>query len=218
MKIYDLSFDLESNMPTCGTPWHQTAEISRMGRLDEVGRNTHKILLGSHTGTHMDAPFHFIDDGLTMEMLDINLMWGRATVVDLRCKGKGSVVSLDDVRATDVKERMIFVFGWYHNWKTDRYYDGFPYFETDAIEYLIDNGMKVMAMDTPSPDNGNAIQEKGECDSPNHKLLLKNKVLIIEYLNNTDILSGGKEYEFISLPLKVKGSDGSPARVLIRED
>ena len=75
MKIYDLSFDLESNMPTCGTPWHQKAEISRMGRLDEVGRNTHKILLGSHTGTHMDAPFHFIDDGITMEKLDIDLMW-----------------------------------------------------------------------------------------------------------------------------------------------
>ena len=138
--------------------------------------------------------------------------------MDLRSKGKGSVVTLDDVRAIEVKERMIFVFGWYHNWKTDRYYDGFPYFETDAVKYIIDNGMKVMAMDTPSPDNGSAILEKGECDSPNHKLLLENKVLIIEYLNNTDILSGGREYEFVSLPLKVKGSDGSPARVLIRED
>ena len=112
---------------------------------------------------------------------------------------------------------MLFAFGWYHNWKTNKYYDGFPYFETAAVEYLLNNGMKVMAMDTPSPDNGSAITVKGESDSPNHLLLLKNKTFIIEYLNNTDVLIGGKEYEMVSLPLKLMGSDGSPARVLIKE-
>ena len=63
------------------------------------------------------------------------------------------------------------------------YYEGFPYFATDAIEYLIDNGMRVMALDTPSPDDGSAIKVKGETDSPNHIRLLENKVLVIEYLN-----------------------------------
>ncbi len=218
MKIYDLSFDIESGMPTCGTPWHQTVEISQMGKINSVGRNTHRILLGSHSGTHMDAPRHFIDDGRTMEQLDINMMWGKATVVDFRSKGEGSTVSLSDVKKISVKERMIFVFGWYHYWKSEKYYINFPYFETDAIEYLVESGMKVIALDTPSPDDGSAIVVKGKVDSPNHILLLNKGVLIIEYLNNTDVLVGGKEYELVSLPLKVKKSDGSPARVLVKED
>ena len=215
--IYDLSLDIETGMPTCGTPWHQTVEITHMGTIGGVGRNTHRIVLGSHSGTHMDAPYHFIEDGITMEKLDTDLMWGRASVIDFRNKGAGDTVTVPDVKNLKITERMIFVFGWYHNWKTDRYYKDFPYFETDAVQYLLDNGMKVMAMDTPSPDYGGAIKEKNENDSPNHKLLLKSGVLIIEYLNNTDVLEGGKEYELVALPLKVKGSDGSPARVLARE-
>jgi len=218
MKIYDLTFDVETGMPTCGTPWHQTVEISRMGTIDTVGRNTSRIVLGSHSGTHIDAPKHFIDDGITMESLDIGCMWGKITVVDLRSKKQGDHVSLEDVKKIDVRERLLFVFGWYHNWKSDQYYKNFPYFDTDAIQYLLDNGMKVMAMDTPSPDDGSAIQVKGMSDSPNHLLLLGRGALIIEYLNNTDVLVGGKEYEIVALPLKLKGSDGSPARVLIKED
>lgn len=217
MSIYDLSFDIETGMPTCGTPWHQTVEVSQMGKIDSVGRNTHRIVLGSHSGTHLDAPYHFIGSGVTVENLDINLMWGKATVVDFRSKGAGSKVNLDDVKKIEVKERLIFVFGWYHNWKTDNYYKDFPYFETDAVEYLINKGMKVMALDTPSPDDGGFIGKSAGADSPNHVMLLKNNILIIEYLNNTDILVGGREYDFIALPLKVKGSDGSPARVLVRE-
>ncbi len=215
--IYDLSYNIEENMPTCGTPWHQKVEITHLGKIDTVGRNTQRIVLGSHTGTHMDAPYHFIEDGITMEALDINLMWGNITVVDFRNKRQGDVVTLDDVKKIEVKERLLFVFGWYHNWKTDDFYKDFPYFETDAVKYLLNGGMKVMAMDTPSPDNGNAIKVIGECDSPNHLMLLKSKAFVIEYLCNTDVLVGGKEYEMISLPLKVKGSDGSPARVLIKE-
>ncbi len=204
-------------MPTCGTSWHQTVEISQMGSIESVGRNTSRIVLGSHSGTHMDAPFHFIDDGNTMDTLDLNLMWGKITVVDFRSKGRGDVVTLADVKGLEIKERMLFAFGWYHNWKTDKYYKGFPYFETAAVEYLLEKGLRVMALDTPSPDDGNAIMVKGESDSPNHVALLEKKAFVIEYLNNTDVLVGGKEYEMVSLPLKLKGCDGSPARVLIKE-
>lgn len=218
MKIYDLTFETETEMPTCGTPWHQTVEISRMGSVENVGRNTSRIVLGSHSGTHMDAPFHFINDGNTIESLDFNLMWGKITVVDFRSKGQGDVVTLADVKDLEIKERMLFAFGWYHNWKTEKYYKGFPYFETAAVKYLLEKGLRVMALDTPSPDDGSAILIKGESDSPNHIALLQKEAVVIEYLNNTDVLVGGKEYEMVSLPLKLKGSDGSPARVLIKEN
>jgi arylformamidase len=218
VKIYDLTFDVETGMPNCGTPWHQIVEVSQLGKLETVGRNTQRIVLGSHSGTHMDAPFHFINDGITMDKLDINLMWGKVTVVDMRHKAGGDKVTLSDVKKLEITERMLFAFGWYHNWKTEKYYKGFPYFETSAIDYLISQGLKFIAMDTPSPDDGNAIKIKGEGDSPNHISLLKNGVIIVEYLANTDVLVGGKEYEIVSLPLKIKGSDGSPARVLVKEE
>lgn len=218
MKIYDLTFEIESGMPTCGNPWHQTVEVSLMGTIDSVGRNTQRIVLGSHSGTHMDAPFHFIKDGITMEQMNIELMWGKITVVDMRHKKQGDLVTLSELQEIEMKERLLFAFGWYHNWKTKEYYNGFPYFETEAIEYLIKSGVKVLALDTPSPDDGRAIMIKGKCDSPNHLALLENDVCVIEYLTNTDVLIGGREYEMVALPLKLKGSDGSPARVLIKEE
>lgn len=216
MKIVDLSFEIETDMPTCGTAWHQRVEINAMGTIESVGRNTHKILLGSHSGTHMDAPFHFIEEGKRIQDLDISNMVGPVTIADFREIGSGCAVSLEDVRQIKVTSRMVFVFGWYHNWKTDKYYEGFPYFSQEAIKYLIDKGMKFIAMDTPSPDDGSAISGGG-IDSPNHKLLLENEILIVEYLTNTEELLDGKSYELFSLPLKIRDSDGSPARVLARE-
>ena len=217
MNNYDLTFDVETDMPTCGTPWHQLVEITPMGKIDTVGRNTSRIVLGSHSGTHMDAPYHFIDDGKTMEKLDINIMKGIVQIVDFRNKRAGDVVTLDDVNKLKITGRMLFAFGWYHNWKTDSYYKSFPYFSQEAIKFLIDGGIKLMAMDTPSPDDGSSIKHIGETDSPNHVSLLKNEVIIVEYLNNTDILDVNKQYEIVALPLKIKGSDGCPARVIVSE-
>ena len=214
MGIIDLSFLIESNMPTCGTKWHQETKLAPMGTLDEVGRNTHSILLGSHSGTHMDAPYHFIADGRTIDETDLSITCGEVTIVDLR-KLDHLVVNIDDMKKVLVTERMLFVFGWYKKWKTADYYKEFPCFSQDAVEYLIDNGMKLMAMDTPSPDTGAAILEKD--DSPNHKRLLKENVTIVEYLANTDAIDMKKKYEIIALPLKLKGCDGSPCRVILKE-
>ncbi len=69
----------------------------------------------------------------------------------------------------------------------------------------------MLALDTPSPDPGAAIGRLGD-DSPGHKLLLKQKVVIVEYLANTDGLEAGAGYEIAALPLKLRGCDGSPAR------
>ena len=73
-----------------------------------------------------------------------------------------------------------------------------------------------MAMDTPSPDYGGNIQSKE--DSPNHKALLKKDVVIVEYLNNTDQIDLTKKHTLVALPLKIKGSDGSPSRVILFEE
>ena len=107
------------------------------------------------------------------------------------------------------------MFGWWKNWKTPRYYKRFPFFSIEAIRYLIESGMRFLALDTPSPDDGSGIQEMD--DSPNHKILLENDVIIVEYLTNTDQIDFSKKYEIAALPLKIAGADGAPARVIIKE-
>ena len=216
MKIIDLSFVIESGMPTCGTPWHQTVKVEHMGTIDTVGRNTHSILLGSHTGTHMDAPYHFIETGHTIETTPLETLCGAISVVDFTRFKSGSVVKLEDIKQLQVTERMLFRFDWFKKWKTPEFYKSFPYFDEAAVDYLIKGGIKLMAMDTPSPDYGGNIQSKE--DSPNHKALLKKDVVIVEYLNNTDQIDLTKKHTLVALPLKIKGSDGSPSRVILFEE
>ena len=215
MKIIDLTFVLDNECMTCGTPWHEPVQIKQLGKLEEVGRNTTSIHLGSHSGTHMDAPAHFYGYAYGIDGIDLEQACGDAAIIDFTDKGKGDLVGLSDVENILVASRMIFVFNWFKFWKTDSYYDEFPYFTQEAIHYLVENGMRVMALDTPSPDNVKDIGNKK--DSPNHKLLLKSNVILIEYLTNTDKLLNGGKYSLIALPLKIKGADGSPARVIAVE-
>lgn len=215
MSIIDLSMTIDNECMTCNAPWHEKVSVERLGLLSEVGRNTSKFRLGSHTATHMDAPLHFFEDTFGIDNIDLTKCVGTVTCVDLRNKKTGTTVSLNDIKDITVTERMLFVFGWYEWWKTDNYYKNFPYFEEDAIRYLVESGMKFIALDTPSPDDGSAIQKKD--DSPMHKILLEKEIVIVEYLCNTDKIDFAKKYEIIALPLKIQGADGSPARVILKE-
>lgn len=214
MIIIDLSLELDNECMTCAMPWHENVRIKELGKLDEVGRNTSSILMGSHSGTHMDAPRHFFNEKPGIEQADLNLCCGKASVIDFSHKRKGEKVMLGDLKNIVVQKRMIFRFLWYKYWKTEQYYNDFPCFDREAVEYLIKNGMQVMALDTPSPDSAGNIRDKGDKDSPNHKLLLDAGVIIIEYLTNTEQLLVEEEYIFMALPLKIKNSDGAPARVI----
>ncbi len=215
MNIVDLSLEIDNECMTCGTEWHEKVCIKRLGKIKEVGRNTHSILMGSHTGTHMDAPFHFFDSGEGIDQIDLAEVCGDIIVIDFSYIKQGEIVKLEDVLNITVGTRMLFRFDWFKKWKTNEYYKGFPYFSIEAIQYLIEKGMRVIALDTPSPDDGSAITVKS--DSPVHKLLLTKKVVIIEYLTNTDQLKLNKKYQLFALPIKIKDCDGAPARVVAVE-
>lgn len=215
MKLIDLSLTIDNECMTCGTPWHEKIVIEPLGKIDKVGRNTSRFVLGSHSATHMDAPCHFINDKFGIDEIDLNKCVGEITCVDLTRKGHEEVVLAKDLEGIRITKRMLFVFGWYKNWKTNEYYNGFPFFSSDAIDCLIRGGMEFMAMDTPSPDDGSAIQQLD--DSPNHKKLLSKDIVIVEYLTNTESIDFNKKHEIIALPLKILGADGSPSRVIVKE-
>lgn len=216
MKVIDLSYTIDENCMTCGTPWHEKVKIIPMGRLATVGRNTHSIMLGSHTGTHMDAPLHFLEGAEGIDQVDLDKICGSCKVVDMTHKGVGDIVTLQDVQSTGITKRMLFRFDWFRHWQTAQFYKGFPFFSEEAARYLVDGGLRVLALDTPSPDTGDAIGKMD--DSPVHRILLKAGVTIIEYLTNTDQLDLAKAHTIFPLPLKLKDCDGAPSRVIMLEE
>lgn len=216
MKVIDLSYTIDANCMTCGTPWHEKVKIIPMGRLATVGRNTHSIMLGSHTGTHMDAPLHFLEGAEGIDQVDLDKICGSCKVVDMTHKGVGDIVTLQDVQSTGITKRMLFRFDWFRHWQTAQFYKGFPFFSEEAARHLVDGGLRVLALDTPSPDTGDAIGKMD--DSPVHRILLKAGVTIIEYLTNTDQLDLAKAHTIFPLPLKLKDCDGAPSRVIMLEE
>lgn len=215
MKIIDLSYTLDDNCMTCGTSWHINVKIRQLGKIADVGRNTCSITLGSHSGTHIDAPLHFYDGGNGIDKIDLQEVCGECSVIDMTRKKNGDKVEYSDVKNLIVSKRMLFRFDWFKNWQSDIFYKEFPYFSIDAATHLVKRGLKVIALDTPSPDTASAIEDID--DSPVHKIFLKNGITIIEYLTNTDKLDNNKKNILMALPLKLKDCDGSPARVVMME-
>lgn len=214
MGWIDLTLSIDNECMTCGTAWHAIPSIERLGRLECVGRNTSVIRLGSHSATHLDAPLHFFDNTYGVDEIPLEKLCGKVQAVDFTHMTQGSCVRLQDLCGITVTPKMLFKFGWYKHWKTAIFYQDYPYFDIDALRYLVDNGMEMIALDTPSPDASTAIGKID--DSLGHKLLLSREVVIVEYLNNTERLKSGEDYEIIALPLKIRGGDGSPCRVIAR--
>jgi kynurenine formamidase len=216
-RIIDLTFPLEEGMTTFPVHWHPPVEITQLGRFGIEDRETRKITLGTHTGTHLDAPRHFVPGGKTVETLDLNVLVGPATLIDFSGLDPLHEISIADLRIhlDTIPKRLVLRFDWPKYWGTLRYYENHPFLSDSAAEWLAEGGMKLLAMDTPMPDspkNGRGTAN----DSPVHKILLRKEVILCEYLCNLDKISQ-KEFQLIALPLKINGADGSPMRCIAIE-
>lgn len=209
MKVIDLSYEVEEGMPTFPAHWHTNVEITILGRHFIEGRETRKVCFSTHTGTHIDAPKHFIKNGKGINNIPLNKLVGWAQIIDV--SHIKNCLKLEDIKnliRKDIK-KIIFYFGWSKYWKTERFYKNWPYFSKEIIDYLISEiGIDLIGMDTPSPDNPN------DNKNINHKLLLSNNVVICEYLTNLDKLLNYKTFFVCFLPLKIKNADGAPARCI----
>jgi len=218
MKIIDLSLPIEEGMMTFPAHWHPLVEVTILGRHGIEGRETRKLVLGTHTATHADAPRHFIPNGRTIDDLPLEILIGPATVAD--CTGCGSMHEIDvpelqqKLRGT-VPPRLILRTGWSEHFGDMKFYNEYPFLSENAAKWLVDEGVRLIAMDTPSPDN--PAHSRGTVkDSPNHKILLGAGVVLVEYVANLNAIST-PTVELIVLPLKLKGADGSPVRCVAVE-
>jgi len=197
MKYIDLTYTITENMPV-----YPGTEKPVLERLEIDGYRETLFHMFSHTGTHMDAPYHVFRDGRKLEDYSIGEFTGRAVVIDVPHGVK--VIEPDMLKAAEGFEFIILRTGWGAKWGTDEYFDGFPVLSLSAAEYAAGLGLKGIGLDSISVD------EVGNNTLPVHRVLLGSGMLIIENLAGLEQLPS--EVNFTALPLKYADADGCSVR------
>lgn len=187
-----------------GDPTLEQTQIRAIARGDAA--NLTHLSLGAHTGTHVDAPAHFIDGAPTLEQVPLDRMVGPARVLDLRGLAAVDAAALrrHRIEAGDI---VLFRTDNSERWAKPGFQTDFTYVTRDAAEHLVACGVKTIGMDYLS------IERFGSTTFEVHKLLLGHGILIIEGLDLREIAPG--VYHLACLPLKLEGVDGAPARAVL---
>jgi arylformamidase len=169
--------------------------------------NLARLSLGTQTGTHVDAPYHFLADGATVDQLPLEILLGKARVVELLARER---VDRPDLEALDLRDdlRLLFKTRMSGQMLRPQFQDEHVYFTEDAATYLVQAGIKLVGVDYLS------FEKPGSLEFPAHHALLQAGVVIVEGLDLSEAEPG--EYDLVCLPLRVVGADGAPARVLLR--
>jgi len=200
-QVYDISLPLYQGMLV----YPNNTEF-RTRSIKSKTSVSSEITMGSHAGTHVDAPKHVFPKGKGIDSLNIKSLIGECRVLDMTHATKS--ISLDDIKKCRIKtnERILV--------KTKNSKRGFKSFHTDyiylsgeAAEYLAQKNIRLFGIDYLS------VKQKGSEDNRPHTELLKKKIPIFEGLDLSKVKPG--KYFFIGLPLLMKGMDGAPARAVL---
>jgi arylformamidase len=205
-RFLDVSVPLAAGIPTYpGNPEFELQAIKRVASGDSS--NVSRLVMGTHTGTHVDAPRHFFDDGGGTDALDLELLIGRARVVDMRRRGG---ITAADLTAVGLREDLRVLLRTPNStlWSGAGFQQDYTHLTEEAAVHLVDQGVKVVGVDYLS------VEQFKKPGAPAHRALLSHGVVIIEGLNLLDVEPG--MYEMYCLPLRVVGGDGAPARVVLR--
>ena len=212
MPVYDVTVPISNELPTW--PSDPAVEITDFRSLSAGdGANVSMLHLGAHTGTHVDAPAHFIEGAAKVESLPLEALIGEAHVIAV----PEDTLFIDEefVRKQYLPgtERVIFKTRNSAFWSeaTPQFHTDFTYLDLPAAEWLVEQGIKLVGIDYLSIEK--YASEKHET----HLALLSRGVVILEGLNLTGIVPG--KYELICLPLRLRSNkgDGAPARVVLRK-
>jgi acyl-CoA synthetase (AMP-forming)/AMP-acid ligase II/kynurenine formamidase len=217
--LIDLSHPLHEGMLTFPGLNHPRTEVTQLARHGVEGRATRRLVLGTHTGTHLDAPLHFIEGGGSIDQVPLSTLVGPAVVADLGPAGPLEEISLARLQAAVggrlAHPRVLLRFGWSQRFGRMDFYTESPFLAREACAWLVEQGAALVGMDVASPDDPRLGYGSAE-DSPNHHILLGAGVILLEYLNNLEQLSAPEVF-LAALPLRVRGADGAPARVIAIE-
>ena len=168
--------------------------------------NVSLLSLGSHQGTHLDAMFHFLPQGKTLDQMPLEWFYGPAHLLKIP-KAADEVIGIADFAPYEdllvPGARLIYATGWQSHFGQENYFTQFPTLALEAAQYLADKGIRVLGMDTPTPS-----REAYEA----HHILLGAEIVIIESLTNLDQLP--RDFVLSAFPLNFHGGDGSPTRAV----
>jgi arylformamidase len=207
MRTYDITLTISSELPTW--PGDPGVELERVDKIEDGSNaNVSRIDMGVHTGTHVDAPYHFLQDGITVDQLDLSLLAGRAYVLHLPDVDVITAAVLEDAQIPPRTRRVLF-----KTRNSDYWSRGDSEFQTDFVglsedgaEFLVRRGVKLVGMDYLSV----APYKQSR---PTHEILLSAGVVIVEGLDLSEVSQG--RYTIYCLPLKLADSDGAPARAIL---
>lgn len=208
MRVIDLSLDVNNAMPG--------VDVAVAKQLEVDGWNATTLTLYSHSGTHMDAPRHFLPTGATLDQQDLSACVGRATIVDIAPAAPRQLTTVEDLGALvdsiQPGARLLFRTDWHKRYGTPEYRNELPRISLELAEWLVARRVALIGVEPPSVADVNNSKELTEV----HQALFRGNVLIVEGLANLDRITTST-CEFIALPMKITGGDGSPVRAIAIE-
>jgi arylformamidase len=205
-RLLDVSVPLSTGIPAY--PGNPAFELHAVKRIAAGGSsNVSRVVMGTHTGTHVDAPLHFLDGGMPIDELSLDLLIGRAHVIDVRHRGG---ITAADLAAAGLREDIRVLLKTPNSafWGASEFREDYTYLTEAGARYLVDQGVKLVGIDYLS------IEQFKKTGAPAHRALLAQGVIIIEGLNLAEAEPG--TYEMFCLPLRIAGADGAPARVVLK--
>ena len=206
MKFIDLTHPMKDGQP--GFPGDPVLEIKPHATIEAQRYNVSRLAMGSHQGTHLDAPYHFVPDGKRLDEMPLEWFCGPATLLRIP-KPARAEITLEDLLPFETRllpgARIIYETGWHTHYGQEDYFTDFPSLTQEAAAYLAGRGIRLLGMDTPTPSR--------DYYEVHHLLQQKPaEIVIVESLTNLSMVPD--EFLFMGFPLRFEGGDGSPIRAV----
>jgi kynurenine formamidase len=178
--------------------------------MENEGYNLFNVILGSQSGSHVDAPYHFSNQGATVDKMDLKYFMGNGLIIDVTHKKSKEEIKLEEIieyeKQIEEADIVLFKTNWYKKAGTNEFYDH-PFLSKGGGEYLLSKGIKTAGIDAINLDH------TGGREFPIHEMYSEAGGIIAENLAHLDSVDFDSPY-IIFLPLKLIGCDGSPVRAV----
>jgi len=207
MKVYDITVSIHSDMPVW--PGNSRVSIERVSKIEAgANANVSHLSMGAHTGTHVDAPYHFIPEGVTLDQVPLSYFVGPVVVVEIPDVDRITAADLEQAEIPPHTQKVLFKTRNSDIWarRENRFQEGFVALSPDAAQYLVDRDVHLVGIDYLS------IAPFKE-SRPTHEILLGAGIAILEGVDLSAVPPGS--YSLFCLPLKLWGAEGAPARAIL---
>jgi arylformamidase len=205
--LIDVSVPLDPGLPTY--PGNVPFRIEALKQLASGGSsNLSTLHMSAHTGTHVDAPRHFYDDGIGADAIPLDLLIGAARVIEIT---SARAIGADELAIAGLAGELRVLIKTRNSelWNSPVFHHDYAGLTEAGARYLVGRGVKVVGVDYLS------VEEFRKPGAPAHHALLGGGAIIIEGLDLRGVEPGA--YEMYCLPLRIVGADGAPARVVLRK-